>query len=208
MSDQRRFHLYGEKKAGVHNKYYEVEAIELEDGSATWEFRWARIGSICGRPKSGASYSFATARNICQAQFDKKCAKGYQEVSALVALASAAEEPSERANRGLENVTLDVLNFQAGPSEARLRKFCTKYNEKLNVIRASFNVLGYDAYRKQIETMLKQYCAEFERIQSSKTHGPWLVSFAVTAGKEFFNRLRENAGCTVWEYFGGVGSGI
>ena len=206
MSEQRRFHLYAEKKAGIHNKYYEVEAIELEDGSATWEFRWARIGSICGKPKSGASYSFATARNICQAQFDKKCAKGYREVGALEALASAAEEVTERPNRGLEEVTLDIPCFHAGSSEARLTKFCRKYNEKLNVIRASQNVLGYDAYRKQIETMLKQYCSEFKRIEASKSHGHNLVSFAQTARNIFFGALRENAGCTVWGYFEGIGS--
>jgi predicted DNA-binding WGR domain protein len=197
---ERRYFAYAEKKAGTNNKFYQVEAIEQEDGRASWEFRWGRIGSN-GQSKSGMTYSFGSAKLACDEQFQKKLKRGYREVSALEALASAAEDVTERPNNGLSAVTVVVPKFHAGRSEERCRKFCEKYLTKLNVIRASRWSLSENAYEKQIETLLKQYVAEFKRIKASKTHGPNLVSFADTAYRIFFQGLRSNAGCQVYGYF-------
>ena len=204
MSEQRRYTVYAENKAGTNNKFYEVEANEDEDGRAEWIFRWGRIGTA-GQSKEGTTYSFEAAERICQDQFAKKRGRGYREVSPLEALASAAEEVSERPVQGLEPVTLVVPCFHAGASETRLRKFCQKYNDKLNVIRGSKRVLGFEAYRKQIEAMLKQYCAEFKRIKGSKTHGHNCVGHADTAFRIFFSLLKDEARCNVYGYFDGVG---
>lgn len=206
MSDLQRFTLYGENKKGTQHKYYEVEAEELDGGCAQWTFRWARIGYRCPKPKTGTTYNFESAKRICEAQFEKKRGRGYREVSPLEALASAGQDVNDRADvNGLSKVTLDFPNFHAGRSESRMQQFCEKYNTKLNVIRASFHDMEWSKYRKQIEDMLKAYCAEFKRIKGSKAHGPLLESFADTAMSIFFRALRDDAGCSVYGYFEGVG---
>jgi hypothetical protein len=204
MSEGRTFHKYGECKQGIHNKYYEVEAIELEDGRATWAFRWARIGQICGKPKEGTVSSFQRAKQICKAQWKKKAK--YKEVTAMEALASAAQEVEERPNNGLPPIDPSIPCFHAGKSEDRMKEFCRKYVAKLNVIRASRNSLGYDAMEKQVETLLKQYCAEFGRIKGTKAHGTAAKDPAsVTAFSVFFRLLKDNAGCSVYGFFPHVG---
>ena len=203
MNEERRFTAYAEFKAGTNNKFYEVEAIELEDGRAKWIFRWGRIGTA-GQSKEGTTYSFGVAKRMCDEQFEKKQKKGYREVSPLEALASAGEEITEWKNNGLSPVEVDIPKFHAGPSEKRCQAFCAKYLEKLNVIRASRWDLSIDTYEKQIKALLKQYCAEYKRIKGSKTHGHNLVSFADTAMSIFFRGLKDNAACTVWGYFGVV----
>lgn len=204
MTELRTYYKYGECKQGTHNKYYEIEAIELEDGTATWAFRWARIGGICGKPKEGKSSTFEQAESICYTQWTKK-SKKYTEVNAMQALASAAQELHERPINGLPRIELDVPSFHAGKSEDRLTKFCVKYQDKLNVIRASKNDMGETEYGKQIETMLKQYCAEFQRIKETAGHGQNCDGHADTAFRTFLNALIENAGIGVYFYHDSVG---
>jgi predicted DNA-binding WGR domain protein len=203
MTEQRRYTAYAENKKGTNNKFYEVEALEGED-NATWIFRWGRIGTR-GQEKQGTSYNFYEAKRACEDQMAKKQKRGYREVSPLEALASAGEEISERKVQGLEAITLVIPRFHAGSSEARLTKFCRKYNDKLNVIRASKRVLSFDAYRKQIEAMLKQYCAEFKRIKGSKTHAHNCDVHAETSFRIFFSLLKDEARCPVYGYFEGAG---
>jgi len=205
MSEGRTYHKYGECKKGTHNKYYEVEAVEQEDGTATWSFRWARIGQLCSKPKEGTTHSFGAAEQICRTQWARKKAN-YQEVTAMEALASAVQDLDERPNNGLPKVDLIVPCFHAGPSEKRLRQFCRKYLDKLNVIRASRNDLGFERYEKQIDTMLKQYCAEFKRIYTTRAH--YAVednSHAHAAFRIFFEALCGETRCSVYGYFDGVG---
>lgn len=206
MDNLRTYHNYGECKRGTENKYYEVEAVEQEDGSATWTFRWARIGYECSKPKEGTSYSFERAKQICQDQWKKKSRK-YTEVTAMEALASAAQELHERPNRGLPKLDLDIPHFHAGKSEKRCKKFCAKYLDKLNIVRASRYDLEYDDYEKQITAVLKQYCAEWGRIITSKTHGALAENAnAHTAFRIFFRLMKDDAGCSVYGYFQGVGT--
>jgi hypothetical protein len=200
MAGLRTYHKYGECKRGLHNKYYEVEAIELEDGTATWSFRWARIGQICGKPKEGTAAFFEMAKRICITQWKKK-QKDYKEVTAMEALASAAQELDERPNNGLPAVDIPTPRFQAGKSEKRLRSFCEKYVKKLNVIRASKNALSSDAYEKQVRKTFDQCCAEFARIKRSKSHGPNCKGFTDTAFRGFLEALKDNAGCVVYGYY-------
>jgi predicted DNA-binding WGR domain protein len=202
----RSYTRYGEKKAGTNNKFYEVTADEQEEGGrATWEFRWGRIGTT-GQCKNGTTYSFEEAKRLCKMQFGKKEQRGYREVTAMEALASAAEAPEERPNNGLSKVEIDIPCFHAGKSEKRCQQFCRKYIDKLNVIRASKWALG-DAYSTQIETLLKQYCAEFKRMQGTKVHGHLAENVhAHTAFRIFFGLLKDNAGCGVYGFFEGVGT--
>ena len=202
---ERTYTKYGEKKAGTNNKFYEVTAQEQEDGTATWEFRWGRIGTT-GQGKNGISYSFTGARNICREQFQKKETRGYREVTAMEALASAAEEMDERPNNGQPPIEIDVPCFHAGKSEKRLQSFCRKYLSKLNVIRASRNSLGWEGAEKQTNVLLKQYCAEFKRMQETKVHAALAENVhAHSAFRIFFNLLADNSGIMICGYFPGVG---
>lgn len=203
MNDYRTYYKYGECKKGTHNKYYEVEAVELEDGSATWAFRWARIGGICGKPKEGTSSSFEIARSVCMTQWAKK--SKYTEVNAMEALASAAQELHERPVNGHERIELTVPCFHAGKSEERLEQFCTKYQDKLNVIRASRWDMEENAYVKQMETMLTQYCDEFQRIKETAGHGPNCGGHADTAFRIFLNSLIENTKVGIYFHHKSVG---
>jgi hypothetical protein len=205
MDDLRRFTRYGECKRGVNNKYYEVEAVEHEDGSATYTFRWARIGYECSKPTTERVFSFEEAKRRCLAQWEKKKAK-YKEVNAMEALASAVQELDERETRGLSAVELEAPCFHAGKSEARCQQFAKKWLAKLNLVRKSKWDLG-DRYNKQIETILKGYCAEWQRICKTKAHGHLRDNAAAhTAFRIFFSDLKDNAGTYVYGYFEGVGT--
>jgi len=206
MNEYRTFHKYGECKKGTENKYYEVEAVELEDGRATWAFRWARIGYECSRPKEGTSHSFDYAKQICEEQWDKKSRK-YTEVTAMEALASAAEEPSERPNKGLSTLELDIPRFHAGKSEKRCKQLCRKYLGKLNVVRASRWEMDSSAFEKQITTVFKSYCNEWSRIIGTKAHGDLEDNAnAHAAFRIFFKLMQQDAGCSVYGHFQGVGN--
>jgi len=202
MSENQRFTRYGEKKRGTQNKFYEVEALETEDGRAQWIFRWGRIGAA-GQSKEGTVFSFSVAKQICLAQWEKK---GYTEVTAMQALASAVETLEERKTNGLSKVEIEIPNFHAGPSEKRCRQFCEKYLAKLNLIRGSRWDLGTTAYSNQIKALLKQYCAEYKRIKGSKTHGDNLEVFADTAARIFFGALKDDAGICIYDHFSLVGN--
>lgn len=203
MGDSRRYHRYAEKKAGTQNKFYEVEAIEHEDDDeATYVFRWGRIGQK-GQSNSEVVGSFEIARAICNEKFDEKLDKGYHEVNAMEALASAIEDPRERKQtRGLPPVDAEIPQFKAGKSEERLQKFARKYLDKLNVIRGSRLDLGYEEYTKQIESLLLGYRSEFDRIRDTKTHGHLVANEdAWRAARGFFYELKNRAEVTVHVHF-------
>ena len=195
MTDQR-FTAYAEKKAGTNNKFYEVEAIATENGAKS-VFRWGRIGTK-GQSKEHFHYSFEAAKRVCQEQFEKKTGKGYREVSALEALASCGEELDERETNGLSAVEIDIPCFHAEKSEARCRKLCQQTLDKLNLIRASRWDLSYDAYEKQIETLLKGFVKGFTRVKESKTHGPNWTAFAGNAARIFYHALERDAGIDIY----------
>ena len=203
MTELRTYHKYGECKTGTNNKYYEVEAIELENGRATWIFRWGRIGYECTKPKQGECRSFLYAQQICHDKWEKKAK--YKEVCAMQALASAAEEITQRPVNGYERVTLDVPCFHAGKSEARMKQFCVKYQDKLNVIRSSARSMESKQYSGQVEATLKQYCSEFQRIKKTAGHGPNLGDHAETAFRIFLDTLMDNAKCGVYFHHKDVG---
>ena len=205
MDDLRRFTRYGEKKAGASNKFYEVEAEELGDGRSTWAFRWGRIGTL-GQEKRGEFCTFGAAKRTCMEQFQKKEQRGYREVNAMEALASAMQDVEEREVRGLQPVELEAPCFHAGNSTKRCEQFTQKWLSKLNVIRKSKWDLGND-YEKQIESILKGYCSEWSRICKTKAHGHLAGNAnAQTAFRIFFNALKDDAGCQVWVFMSEAGS--
>jgi len=197
-AELRSFRWYGEKKKGTMNRFYEISADEREDGRGVWTFKWGRIGTA-GRVESGIVHSYSRAVDVCKAKIAAK--SSYREVSPLEALASCCEELHERPNRGLSAVEIDVPNWHAGASNGRLNKFAAKYLERLNVIRASFNDLSYGDYDKQIETMLKQYIAEFARIVATKGHGKNVTQHSETSARIFFGALRDNAGMNTYIFY-------
>lgn len=200
------YQRYAEKKAGTHNKFYAVEAEELESGRANWTFRWGRIGSE-GQTKEGESYSYEGAVSICDAQFVKKCSRGYTEVNAMQALASAVEEIHERKTNGLSKVEIVFPNFFAGKSEGRCHQFCQKWVGKLNVVRGSKFDLGDTAYQKQIKDVLKGFCKEWGRIVKTQAHGHLEDNAnAWTAFRIVFAALKDDAGTRVCGHFEGVGT--
>lgn len=188
----RTFSRYGEKRAGTNNKFYEVEAIEDEDGNgASWTFRWGRIGTT-GQCKEGTTYSFEGAKSHCISQFQKKEARGYREVTAMEALASASQDVSERKNNGFEPVVLEIPNFHAGTSEARCRKLCEKWLAKLNLVRGSRHDLGNE-YGKQATAVAKGFANEWDRILGTKAHeGLNHNSRAEEAFQSFWLALKTN----------------
>jgi len=202
MDELQRFTRYGEKKAGTNNKFYEVEAQENEDGRATWIFRWGRIGTT-GQSKEGETYSFSGAKSICLEQFRIKTEKGYREVNAMEALASAVEEVHERKTNGLSAVEIVIPCFHAGKSEKRCQEFCQKWLDKLNIVRGSRWDLDANAYEKQIEGVLKGYTKEWRRIRTSKTHGPNLGFSADAAARIFFDALKRDTAICTFVYFEG-----
>ena len=204
MSDLRRFTWRGEKKKGTQNRFYDVEARELEDGRGEWIFRWGRIGTN-GRSDSGSTYSFEAAKDHCNMQIRKK--DDYDEVNAMEALASAVQDLDERPANGFEAVEIEVPCFHAGKSEKRCQEFCSKYLAKLNVVRRSRWDLSAKEYEDQIEQVLKSYRSEWSRIVRTKAHGHLRESAAAhTAAKIFFGALERDTKCSVYVYFGGAGT--
>lgn len=204
-NELRRFTRYGEKKAGTNNKFYEVEANEREDGTAEWIFRWGRIGTE-GQSKEGRIYSFERAKELCEAQFKAKAERGYRQVTAMEALASACQDVAERKTNGHAPVDLPIPKFWAGASEKRCEEFCRKWNEKLNVVRKSRWDLGATAYRNQMISVLEGYCKEWKRILSTKAHGHLADNAqAHSAFRMFFNSLKDNTKEVVCGHFDGVG---
>lgn len=207
MENMQRWTHYAEKKKGVNNKYYEVEAIELEDGRGQWIFRWGRIGYDPTGTNEGTSHSFAAAKQKCREKAVAKHKRGYTRVTAMEALASAVQEPHERPTRGLKAIEIEVPCFHADDSEKRCKRFAQKYLAKLNIVRKSKFELGDTEYDNQMEGVLKGYCAEWGRITSTKAHGHLAENAnAQTAFKIFFGALKENAGTMLFGYFEGVGS--
>lgn len=207
MSEERTFHKYGEKKAGTNNKFYEVEVKELEDGQAKVYFTYGRIGTEGKRLDKGTFHSYGYAVSVAREQFQKKEKKGYREVTAMEAIASACEDVTERKVNGFESVELTIPKFHAGSSEKRCQQLCKKYMEKLNVIRASRWDLTFKTYRQQIEAMLKQYCAEWARIIRTKAHGALADnSHAHTAFRIFFAALRDDTKCNIYGHYQGIGT--
>jgi predicted DNA-binding WGR domain protein len=165
----RRYSRHAEFKAGLNNKFYDVEVEEQEDGSAKWLHRWGRIGSN-GQTKEGVSYSFEAAKRSCDEQFRTKLDKGYVEITAMQVIASAAQSIEERPVNGLPPVDLPIPIFGAGPSEERCREFARKYFDKLNVVRKSKFDLGGDLYVTQTVSLIQSASEEWDRMRASKTH--------------------------------------
>jgi predicted DNA-binding WGR domain protein len=184
----RRYSRNAEFKAGLNNKFYDVEVEEQPDGSAKWLHRWGRIGTN-GQTKEGTAYSFESAKRLCDEQFEKKLAKGYVEVTAMQVLASAAQAIEERPVRGLPPVKVLIPNFGAGPSEERCKAFAKKYLDKMNVIRKSKDDLG-KAYWDQMDSLIDSYRDEWSRIKAAK-HGEHIGQQAEDAFKEILIALRE-----------------
>jgi len=203
----QRWTQYSEKKKGTNNKFYEVEAVELEEGGrAEWIFRWGRIGTA-GQEKRGTSYSFASAKQKCREQAEAKRKRGYTKVNAMEALASAVQELDERKTRGLKAIEIEVPCFHAGDSEKRCEQLCRKWLDKLNLVRKSKFDLGDTEYDNQIKAVLNGYCKEWSRICSTKAHGALAGNaHAHTAFRIFFNALKDDAGTTIFGYFEGVGN--
>ena len=204
MSDLRRFTWRGEKKKGMQNRFYDVEARELEDRRGEWIFRWGRIGTN-GQFVSESTYSFKSAKDRCNMQIRKK--GDYTEVNAMEALASAVQDLDERPSNGFEAVEIEVPCFHAGRSEKRCQDFCAKYLAKLNVVRRSRWDLLAKEYEQQMEQILKSYCSEWSRITRTNAHGHLEDNAAsLAAFRIFFGDLRDNTKCTVHGYFKGVGT--
>lgn len=204
--DQQRYSRYAEKKAGANNKFYEVEAEPQDDGTFRVVFRWGRIGTLGQEKQQCITAHYDYAVRLCDEQFAAKQKRGYVEVNAMEALASAAQDVSEREVNGLEPVEIETPKFHAGTSEKRCQQFCSKYLDKLNVIRKDKRTLGMDHYERQIEALLKSYCKEWGRILRTKAHGHLADNpAAINAMRIFFNDLVNNAGCYVSGYFEGVG---
>lgn len=187
----RLYTRHAEFKAGLNNKFYDVEVEEQEDGSAKWLHRWGRIGTN-GQTKEGVSYSFMAAKRICDEQFATKLNKGYVEITAMQVIASAAQLVEERPINGLPPMKVLIPNFGAGPSEERCKAFAQKFVDKMNVVRKSKDDLGGKSYVDQQVAIIESYVQEWERMLSSKTHGDHLRGQqAQDAFKEILIALRE-----------------
>jgi len=199
MPDAQRYTRYAEKKAGTNNKFYEVEAIE-EDGEIRYVFRWGRIGTK-GQEKEHRAASFDYAKSVCDEQFVAKLRKGYREVTAMEALASAVEDVNERKTSGLPPIALEIPFFNAGKSEERCVQFARKWLDKLNLIRASYHDLDSQTYRAQLKALFEGYSKEWRRIATSRTHTLNICEESKEAAQAFFLLLRRNTGMAVIAFF-------
>lgn len=193
MENERNntYSRHAEFKAGLNNKFYEVEVEEQPNGTAKWLHRWGRIGTN-GQTKEGKSYSFLAAKDQCDRQFQAKLDKGYIEVTAMQVLASAAQSVEERPVRGLPPMTVLIPNFGAGPSEDRCKAFAQKFIDKMNIIRKSKDDLGSGAYVDQQVRLVESYMEEWDRMRASKTHADNLRGKqAQDAYREILRALRE-----------------
>jgi predicted DNA-binding WGR domain protein len=190
-TESRTFRLYGEKKVGVHNKFYEVRAEETETGAVAI-YTWGRIGTA-GQSKERYTGTFEFAKTLCKEQFAKKEKRGYRQVTALEALASCCEELEERNTNGLEPVDFDIPKFATGRSatDKRLGSICESFARKLNVVRSSRHDLSDDAYEKQAETVLLQFQYAFDRARATKTHGPSITAEATASMRAFYTLLQK-----------------
>ena len=195
MTTQTEFlHRYAEFKKGTSNKFYEV----LVEGSIV-TFRWGRIGTA-GQSKTEDCGDHYSACHSADQQFQTKLDKGYVEArvcSPLMALVSGLEEPEERRMNGLPPVKICIpsnwsMYTEAG--NARMRKFAQKYNDKLNLIRASLRDLKPKQAAEQANTVLRSYVDEWRRIgktvhcaEASETEVREIVA-------DFFDRLRNSFG--------------
>jgi len=191
MTDQR-YSRYAEKKAGTNNKFYEVKVEEHESGQARLTFTYGRIGTEGRELDQGLYASYGYAVQCADEQFKKKLGKGYTEVTAMQAIASAVETLEERKTNGFEPVDLEIPCFNAGDSEARCRKLCEKWLAKLNLVRGSCFDLGTD-YGKQITGVTRGFAREWDRIKNTKAHGHLKGNgMAEEAFFTFLRRLRSN----------------
>jgi predicted DNA-binding WGR domain protein len=199
---ERHSSRYAEKKAGANNKFYEVKVEEHEDGRCYLTFTYGRIGTEGKTLDKGSFRSFNYAVQLADEQFDKKLSKGYVEVTAMQAIASAVESLEERKTNGLSAVEIDVPRFHAGKSEARCKQFCAKWLGKLNIVRASRWDLPSLDYEKQAVGVLRGYIKEWKRICRTKAHGALADNAAAqTAAQIFFNALKDDAGIAVYNFF-------
>lgn len=193
----QRMTRYAEKKAGTHNKFYEVEALREEDAThCQIIFRWGRIGTT-GQTKVQTCLAWSTAVSTCNEQFEKKLKRGYKEVCAMQALASAIQDPTERKSEGgLDPVQIPTPRFGVtGSTKTRLERYCQKYLDKLNVIRDSRRTLGFRAYETQFLDLLDSYDREWVRISETKAHGSQVRNERAREGyRAFRHDLRANAG--------------
>lgn len=197
-----------EFRKGTSDKFYEVRVFEEKEDEFRWEFRWGRIGAA-GQTKTGNCASETSAKNMANGQLIKKLDKGYVEVptTPLYLLASETQTPDEREKdtglgpSGLEVPTEWAMYTAAG--NRRMAKFAAKYVEKLDLIRASWGhkkgQLSGDAYRKQIEALLKQYVKEWGRIGSGKQYREASDTAVREVVGGFFDQLREKSGIDTWD---------
>jgi predicted DNA-binding WGR domain protein len=184
--DKKTFSLYLECKNGLHNKFYEVSARETADGLGEWSFRWGRIGSA-GQSKSGSNSSFDAAVRTCQEQARIKRSNGYSEVTPLEALASSAETPEERPNRGLPAISVVVPQWNSGSPklDAKLTKIAETAISKINIIRASQSALSYREFENQLNRVLEQLEKAYEKLER--------IDHVERTFYNFFNDLRISA---------------
>ena len=172
-TELREFTRFATFRKGTSNKFYQVRVAEREDTCADMFFTYGRIGTA-GQTKETLTSWFEKGVDLANAQFRKKLGKGYvEQKSSLVLLAMTMEEPEERKGSGGRSsveVSLVMPNVSAKLAE-RLRKFETKYLSKLNLIRKDCFALTGNQHEKQIEALGKQFCAEFDRIRTSKGYG-------------------------------------
>lgn len=162
-----RYTRYAEKKAGKHNKFYEVIVDPCEDGKFDVLFRWGRIGTSGTTKRECRTGDYSWAKTQCDNQFLTKLSKGYREVTAMEALASAIQDPTERRTAG----GLPPVEILIPQAPERLQRYFKKYLDKLNVLRDSRGTLDYDEYRDQFFDLIDQYNSEWNRICKTKAHG-------------------------------------
>ena len=201
-TNNREHHRLAEFVAGSSRKFYEVKAVETENG-ATVTLKWGRIGTS-GQSKVTETYSFGSARNMANEKFAKKLAKGYREVSPLELLARACEEDEteiqENAGLGLSEITVPTrwAMFTAAGNR-RLTKLAQKFADKLDRLRTSYSSMPFAAYCKQGNALLKQYVREWERIGNGKSYGEASDTAVREVVGDFFDTLRAKVGIDSWK---------
>ncbi|MCI0562787.1 MAG: WGR domain-containing protein [Nitrososphaera sp.] len=193
------FDAYFEYKMGTSNKFYKITVVETDNGSATLTTRYGRIGTN-GRVDTQTFHHYNLAVLHAEDLVDEKLRKGYKQVSALQALASACEEPHERNSNGLKPLEIAIPGWFVNVATAeRLNAWAHKLLYKLNLIRASYYELSNTpgrAAENQAEKLFTQAREEIIRICGSTSNGPEMQKDPRTmqAAITFYNEITSLSG--------------
>lgn len=195
----RTYKRYAEMKRGTAFKFYEVvvQETDAELNRAIFTARYGRIGQE-GRTQTKLVNSlYSTCVREANDLFSTKLGKGYKEVSALEALASAMSGPEERLEEA-SAPTLAVPSFRTGShsTDRRLEKLAQDKLDKLRLIYEDKSVYyktdyDYERFYKDAGEVLRSLSRGYANVKRTKAHGKFCDDRTDSVMLGFLRELNE-----------------